>query len=50
MEYVIDSSVAFKWFVAEVDTDRAIRLRDDFLTGAIELVAPDFFPIEIAHS
>jgi predicted nucleic acid-binding protein len=50
MKYVIDSSVAFKWHVKETDTDKALRIRDDFLKGIHELHAPDFFPIEMVHS
>ena len=50
MRRVLDSSVAFKWVVAEVDTDKALRLREDFRNGAVELLAPDFFPVEFAHS
>jgi predicted nucleic acid-binding protein len=30
MKYVIDTSVAFKWVVPEIDSDNATRLRDDF--------------------
>ena len=50
MRYVLDSSVAVKWFVPEVDTDKAICLRDDFRNGLHEFLAPDVFPIEVAHS
>jgi predicted nucleic acid-binding protein len=49
MRRVLDSSVGFKWVVAEVDTDKALRLRDDFRNGLVELIAPDVFPIEIGH-
>lgn len=50
MRYVLDSSVAFKWLVPEADTDRAIRLRDAYRAGVHDLLAPDFFPVEVAHS
>jgi predicted nucleic acid-binding protein len=50
MKYVLDSSVAFKWFVAEVDTPKALQLRDDFLKAVLELVAPDVFPVEASHA
>ena len=49
MKRVIDSSVAFKWVIPEQDTDKAIRLRDDFRRAVLELVTPDVFPIELAH-
>jgi predicted nucleic acid-binding protein len=50
MKYVLDSSVAFKWVVAEAHTDKALLLRDDFRNGAIQLIAPDFFPLEVLHA
>jgi hypothetical protein len=50
MKKVIDCSTAFKWVVAEPDTDKAIRLRDDYRNGLVELLAPDLFPTEIANA
>jgi predicted nucleic acid-binding protein len=42
--------VAFKWEVPETDSDKATLLRDDFRISIHELVAPDFFPLELAHA
>src|SRR5438309_11974475 len=50
MKQVLDSCVAFKWHVAEKGTDKALRVRGDFLKGIAELIAPDFYPVEFAHS
>ncbi len=50
MKYVIDCSVAFKWVVAEPDTDKAIRLRDDYRLGTTDLLAVDIFPSEVANA
>jgi len=50
MKHVLDCSTAFKWVVAETDTPKAVRLRDDFRNGALELLAPDLFPTEIANA
>ena len=50
MKYVLDSSVAFKWVVVEALTDKARRLRDEFRQGLHEWIAPDVFPIEVAHA
>jgi hypothetical protein len=47
---VLDASVAFKWEVPDPDADQANRLRDDFPNGVHELLAPDFFPQEMAHA
>ncbi len=50
MRYVLDSSVAFKWEVAEADSDKAVRVRDEARGGLHELLAPDVFPVEVAHA
>src|SRR5687767_10906048 len=50
MRYILDSSVAFKWVVSEADSDKAILLRDETRQGLHELLAPDVFPIEVAHA
>ncbi len=50
MRYVLDSSVALKWVLPEADAAKAVRLRDDFHNAVHELLAPDIFPVEIAHA
>lgn len=50
MRFVLDSSVGFKWHVREADSDGAIRIRDEYLAGSVSLLAPDVFPVEIAHA
>lgn len=50
MKYVLDASVAYKWEVPELDSDKALRLRDAFRAGVHELIAPDYFPLELAHA
>src|SRR3990172_9487265 len=50
MKYVIVSSVAFKWVVAEPDSAKATRLRDDYRNGVHALLAPNIFPAEIANA
>jgi predicted nucleic acid-binding protein len=50
MKYVLDSSAAFKWLVPEVDTPKALKLRDDCNQGILELIAPDILPIETTHA
>ena len=50
MRRVVDSCVGFKWVVAEPHTDKALPLRDDFPNGIVGLLAPDVFPVEIAHA
>jgi predicted nucleic acid-binding protein len=50
MRYVLDSSVALKWVIAEADSGRAVRLRDEYRAGIHELLAPDLFTPEVANA
>jgi predicted nucleic acid-binding protein len=50
MKYVLDSCVAIKWVLNEHDSARALQIRDDFARGVHELLAPDVFPVEVAHA
>jgi predicted nucleic acid-binding protein len=50
MKYVVDASVALKWVLPEAHSDQALRLRDDFQKRLHELLAPDIFPVELAHA
>jgi predicted nucleic acid-binding protein len=49
MTYVLDSSVAVKWVLAEKDTDKALRLRDAHRQGLHQLIAPDWFLLEVMN-
>ncbi len=50
MRAVLDSCVALKTVLPEVDTPKAVRLLNEFRAGLHELLAPDIFPIEVAHA
>ena len=50
MRYVVDSNVALKWVLRESDSDKALQLKVDGLRQNHELLAPDVFPIEVAHA
>ena len=50
MIYVTDSSVALKWVLHESDSQRAIRLRDDYIAGVHDLHAPDIFVSEVGNA
>lgn len=50
MKYVLDANIGAKWVLPEADTPKALALRDDFLRQIHELIAPDVFPVEIAHA
>ena len=50
MRYVLDASVALKWVLVEADSDKARQLRDDYQKSNHELIAPDIFCVECAHT
>jgi predicted nucleic acid-binding protein len=50
MKYVIDSSTAFPCYVAEPLSGKATALRDDYLNGVHELLAPDFLVTEMSNA
>jgi len=47
---VVDASVVIKWFIAEVDSDKAVRLRDRHIEGSLTLLAPDLLVYEVANA
>ncbi len=48
--FVLDASVVIKWFSEEEYTDRALKLREDFSKGEIELVVPDLMLYEVSNA
>ena len=50
MTLVLDSSASLKWVLPEAHSDKAIRLRDDFHSATLDLIAPDIFPVETLHA
>ncbi len=50
MKYVLDSNVAIKWVLPEADTPKAVRFRNQLRRGTHEILAPDIYPMEVAHA
>jgi predicted nucleic acid-binding protein len=50
MRYVLDASVALKWVLTEPDSPKAHQVRADDRQQVHELLAPDTFPVEVAHA
>lgn len=48
--FVIDASVAVKWYVNEELRDKALRLREDFLSEVIDLEAPSLILYEVGNA
>jgi len=47
---VVDASVAVKWFVPEKDSDKALKLRELYLKGSLEIIAPTLIYYEVANA
>lgn len=47
---VVDASVVAKWYVPERHADRARALRDDYLDGRHDLLAPSLLPFEVVNA
>ena len=47
---VIDDSVIVKWFSEEKDSDKAIKIKEDFLEGRLILIAPYLIFPEILNA
>ncbi|MEM3833702.1 MAG: type II toxin-antitoxin system VapC family toxin [Thermoprotei archaeon] len=48
--YVLDSGVIAKWFNEEEYSKVAIRFRDLYINGSIELKEPPILPFEVANT
>ena len=47
---VVDASVLVKWYNLEDDSENALRLRNDYASRQVELIAPYLITYEIANS
>lgn len=50
MRYILDSNVALKSVLPEQHSDKAERLLLAYQNRVHELLAPDIFPVELAHA
>jgi predicted nucleic acid-binding protein len=49
-DIVVDASVVAKWYIPERDHEHARALRDDYLTGRHDLLAPALLPFEVINA
>ena len=49
-EAVIDASVVVKWFVREEYTEDSLRLRDAYVDGLVDLLAPCILHMEVLNA
>ncbi|MEM0094224.1 MAG: type II toxin-antitoxin system VapC family toxin [Thermofilum sp.] len=50
LEAVVDASVVVKWFVEEEGSDRALEVRDRYVSGELKLIAPELLPFEVLNA
>jgi predicted nucleic acid-binding protein len=50
MEVVADASVIVKWFVDEIYSENAKKLREEYVNGKVELVSPELMPYEVLNA
>ncbi|MEM3430392.1 MAG: type II toxin-antitoxin system VapC family toxin [Candidatus Bathyarchaeia archaeon] len=50
MRLVVDASVVSKWFNIEKFSDKAVEVKDAFVSGALELAAPIHIIYEVGNS
>ena len=46
----VDASVVVKWFVEAVDSADALRIRDAYVDGRVDLRAPTILPYEVSNA
>lgn len=49
-EVVVDASVVAKWYLVEPYREEALKLRDDYVSGYVSLVAPALLPFEVLNA
>ena len=47
---VIDASVAVKWFVVEPHRGKALEIRESYVRGVVELLAPSLIQYEVGNA
>lgn len=45
-----DASVVAKWFVEEEHTDKALQLRDDYVSRTVEIASVELLPFEVLNA
>lgn len=49
MNYILDASVILKWFLKEKDTDKALKIKQSYILGQIDLIEPDLLLYEFVN-
>ena len=46
---IVDTSVIAKWFLEEKDTEKALKLREEYVRGNVDIEIPDLLIYELAN-
>ena len=49
MKLVLDANVIAKWFIEEENTDKAIKIRDNFVAGKLAILEPTLLIYELGN-
>lgn len=49
-EIIIDANVVVKWFIEEIDSDKALFIRDKFIDGKVKLYVPTLLYFEVLNA
>ncbi len=44
------ASLMVKWFVDEIYSENARKLRDEYINGTLEIIAPELMPYEVLNA
>ena len=47
---IVDASVAVKWFIHEENSEKAIKFREDSLSGKFNLIVPELLFLEVINT
>ncbi len=47
---ILDASVIVKWFAEEISTDKALKLKEEYLSEKIDIIIPEFAFLEVLNS
>lgn len=47
---VVDASVVAKWYLIEEYSDNAIKLRNDYVRGLVQIIVPSLLEYEVLNA
>lgn len=47
---IVDANIIVKWFIQEINSNKALLIRDKFLDREVELIIPHFIFYEVLNA